>query len=660
MVKQYIFRGLALWVSLSFLCQAWASEIKDSESSSHGDKSADYQLVNTYKYPGFEVLQFNLQVLSHYSYLLISDGKCLAIDPGRDAAVYIKEAKSRKVKITGVFLTHSHADFIAGHIELADSLKCPIYMNKACKADFPHKSLQDGSALKIGNALIKFVETPGHTPDGMCAFVYGNPPKTAPDVIFTGDTLFVGSVGRPDLIGGDMPAAKLASMMFDSWNNKLAKAGDSAIIFPAHGAGSLCGAHLSDKPFSTIGEEKKSNIYLAHKSRNDFISAVLEDLPEAPQYFKHNAALNRKGPELVDWSRSLPLELPLASVVPDDENVYIIDLRKGDKYAEGHIPNSVNIGLRGRLETWTGIMALWGKRLILTGSKDEVLEALQRLPRVGYKPEYILIDTWIKAGKPLNKSELIAPEKLYGMMKQGKAPMIVDVRLPNEWIGLRIGNVINMPLNRLDKLSAKLEASEPVVAVCNSAYRSSMGVGILEKQGFKKVYSLKGGGEAWIKQGLPVYGSDSSKGASVKALRELKLAERISAADLKRMTMDIPDSFEIVDIRPPVYFSDYKIEGSKNVDISELINNPAYLTGAGPLVIVDRDGSLAMMIAGILSQKTQRPIKALHGGLEAYWTESEFQPQKTKQQPDAPEGKPFLKNKLPSPPKVNKLPSAGC
>ena len=198
---------------------------------------------------------------------------------------------------------------------------------------------------------------------------------------------------------------------------------------------------------------------------------------------------------------------------------------------------------------------------------------------------------------------------------------MVDVRLPSEWMGLRIGTVVNIPLTELAQKAGKLDKNQPVVAVCNSAYRSSMAMGILERAGFRQPASLSGGSEAWIEAGLPVIEATTSGGG---AKREVKLAERLSASELKRMLIDLPETFQVVDIRPASQYADYHLPQAENVDIAELLANPAYLTGAGPLVIVDRDGSLAMMVGGILSQKSQRPIKVLYGGLVAYWSETEL------------------------------------
>ncbi|HRZ86557.1 MAG TPA: rhodanese-like domain-containing protein, partial [bacterium] len=603
---------------------ARAGAVKDGESASHDDSAATYQVVDTYAFPGLTVKQFNLGVLSHYSYMLESGGEALVVDPGRDIDTYLETAKKDGVRIVGVFLTHSHADFVAGHTEFAKQVGCPVYINKAAGAEYAHEPLTEASDLKVGTAVVRFLATPGHTPDGMCGMVFSAADKKDPECVFTGDTLFIGSIGRPDLMGGTISAAALASMSYDTWHNKLSKLADPVKIFPAHGAGSLCGAHLSDRPVSTIGEEKAANPYMKHRSRGEFVAAVLDGLPEAPQYFKHNAAMNKKGPAPVDWIAPLPKEEEPGSKLSDPAAAYLSDIREPAAYAEAHIPNAVNIGLRGRLETWTGIMVPWGSPLVVCGSVPEVTEALKRLRRIGYDDvRYITFDAWKNAGMPVKKNDMITPRVLYDRMQKGDAPIIVDVRLPNEWMASRIGTVVNLPLNHLDELSSKLDPAQPAVAVCNSAYRSSMAVGVLERRGFSKAMSLAGGAEAWTAAGLPVIGAKPAAAAAAPVpLRSLGLPEQIDAAALARSLSDLPGTLEIVDIRPAAHFADYAIPGSRNADIAEVMKDPSYLAGSVPLVIVDRDGSVAMAVGGVLSQKTKREIKVLYGGVEAFWKAS--------------------------------------
>ena len=599
-----------------------AAAIHDAEAATHSDAAASYQIVNTYDFPGFKIVQLELAVLSHYSYMIISDGDCLVVDPGRDIFTYLDLAKKEGATIKGVLLSHSHADFVAGHVEFATRLGVPIYISKNANAEYDHQPLKEGDTIGVGQAILTMLETPGHTLDSMCAVVSSKQNPDKPLALLSGDTLFIGSVGRPDLMGGKVAASTLASMMFDTWTKKLSKLPDDVLVLPAHGAGSLCGAHLSDQPSSTIGQQRVGNSILQHKSRGEFIAAILDGLPNAPQYFAHDAALNRKGPPPVDWN---PASLPWvesSAELTNPSKYYVVDLRDAKSFAAGHIPGSVNIALQGRFETWTGIMVPWDARLVVAGNEEQLKQAVYRLNRVGYRPQCVSFDKWKQAGLPLKKSELIEPRTLHAQMQTPESPVIVDVRLPSEWMALRIGTIVNIPLNELAANSGKLDPRQQVVAVCNSAYRSSMAVGVLEREGFEHVASMDGGTEAWIAAGLPVFEAKAQGAVGGTPKRVVKLAERMSADELKRMIMDLPGTFQLLDIRPPEHFADYHLPGSQNVDVAEAIDNPAYLTGAGPLIIVDRDGSLATMVAGILSQKTERPIKVLFGGLQAYWSSS--------------------------------------
>jgi len=603
--------------------------IKDSESASHGDSASIHEIVNTYRYDGVEILQLNLAVLSHYSYIVASAKEAIIVDPDRDIQAYIDIAKEKGWTIKGVFLTHSNADFVAGHTEFTELLGCSIYQSKRSGAEYNIISLSDGKKISLGEIVIEFIDTPGHTPDGTSALIFSKN-DNLPKAILTGDALFVGSIGRPDLMGGTMSAAALAEMGYETWTKKLSKLDDSVVVLPGHGAGSLCGAHLRDEPSTTIGIEKATNPYLQHKGKNEFITAVLDGLPQAPQYFKHNAKMNRQGPPKVNWDEvAKTVEKPYGAVT-NINDYYVVDIREAESFAAGHIPNSVNIALRGRLETWVGIMVPWGSNLILCGTPDEISEAQHRLNRIGYDVKGVItFDDWKNSGLKIYSNKATEPQELYKSMKDGSAPMIVDVRLPTEWMGLRIGDVLNMPLNKLDELTTKLDMAEPVVIVCNSAYRSSMGIGLLERQNFKNVSSLKGGGQAWIEEGLPVIQATASGANSSESKRVINLPDIIDASQLKRMLMDLPGTFDLVDIRPAEYFADYSIPGAQNIDVAELLNNPAYLTGAGSLVLIDRDGTVALAVAGILSQKTERVIKVVFGGLNAYWKNDMGQPVKS-------------------------------
>jgi glyoxylase-like metal-dependent hydrolase (beta-lactamase superfamily II)/rhodanese-related sulfurtransferase len=628
-LQMHRFRLLAIALFIC-LCVATISyaEIKDDESATHDTSAAEYSIEAVYSGKNFKIIQFNLLVLSHFSYLIESNGKVLAVDPGRDIDVYLEYAQKNNLEWVGTFLTHSHADFVAGHREMNIRTGTPIYAGHQSGALYPHFQVKENDKIEVGNAVLKIIETPGHTPDGLCAVV-SEKKSTAPDFILTGDTIFVGGVGRPDLMEGTFSAAELAEMLFNSWNNKLSKLPDSTVVLPAHGAGSLCGAKLSDEPSSTIGQEKASNPYLKlSNNKSAFISKVLSGLSKAPGYFGENARINREGPAKVNWEKPYKSNITDFNKLSEKGDFYVVDIREPAEYSAEHIPNSVNISLRGRFETWTGIIIPWDSELIITGNKEDLKEAGKRLQRVGYQASSVLFEDYKVAGGKLIAGNLIEPGELYKKMKSGKAPIIVDVRLPKEWIGMKIGEVVNIPLNVLEQeVIGKLNPKDEIVAVCNSAFRSSLAIGLFERKGFKKVSNLKGGAEAWTDSGYPVIKAAAlphTEGSKeTKEFYSLGLPERIDPKDLIEMSKDLPGTFELIDIRTKEQVEDYNPLNAVQVDISLLIDSQLYLAGEVPLVIVDRDGTLAMMVGGILSRKTKRPIKVLRGGMEAFWKESE-------------------------------------
>lgn len=601
----------------------------DAEAASHGDEAASLQLVKEteIREPAFLFRQYNLGVLSHYSYLLASQGEAMIVDPARDVDRYLKDAEELKVRITRIYLTHSHADFVAGHVELAKKTGAAILVNRATGAGYPHEALDDGGVISFGAVKAQVLATPGHTPDGTCLAVFAPADAKQPRLLLTGDTLFIGSVGRPDLMGGTVSAAALAAMAWDSWTTKLAPLPDETRIFPAHGAGSLCGAHLSDKPVSTLGEQKRENAYLQYKDRNSFIMAMISGLPDAPQYFGHNAKMNHDGPSLVAWDAMPPALSPAEVEKQSQAGAWLVDFRDGRPFAKGHPAKAVNIGLRGRFETWTGIMIPWGQPLILIGSTDdEVREAAFRLHRIGYDaPAGYLkggVEAWKQAGLPMNTVTLVQPAELQAAIKGGTAPILVDVRLPSEWMGLRISdNLLNYPLNTLAVDARRLDKAMPVMTICNSAYRSSMGASVLLREGFAKTLNLDGGSEAWIQAGLPTLGATAPGAAAPAAGIFLNLPEPVSATDLARRMMELPGSMEIVDIRPGWQYGEFHIPGAASVPVDQLLNSPAFRVDKRPLVVVCRDGSLSASVAGALVEKGSRPIRFLRGGMMSYFDE---------------------------------------
>ncbi len=418
-------------------------------------------------------------------------------------------------------------------------------------------------------------------------------------------------------------------MGFESWTGKLSKLPDGTKIFPAHGAGSLCGAHLSDKPVATIGEERASNPYLKHKDVASYVMAVLDGLPEAPQYFKHNAKLNHDGPPPLKRDVLPPTLEPAAAAEQSAKGAWLVDVRDAAEFSRLHPRGAINIGIRGRFETWTGTMIPWGAPFILLGAAPEVREAASRLHRIGYdSPAGSIgggLEAWVKAGLPTQSVALVKPVDLHGQMKQGKAPIVLDVRLPAEWMALRIGQALNIPITKLSDAGAKLDRKMPILAVCNSAYRSSMAAGVLQKLGFQDLRNLEGGSEAWITAGLPTLGPGAQAGhapaAAVPAGVHVNLPDPISPEDLARRLLDLPGTIEVIDLRPAPQFAEFNLPGSTNAPIEQALAGEAYLADKRPLVIVCRDGYLSASVAGALVQKLTRPVRYLVGGVSRYYDE---------------------------------------
>ena len=358
---------------------------------------------------------------------------------------------------------------------------------------------------------------------------------------------------------------------------------------------------------------------------------------------------------------------------------WLLDVREAGLFSAGHVPGSINIPIRGRFETWVGTMIPWGKPFIIIGSEKEVEEAKFRLTRIGYdQPAGYLeggVQAWEKDARSVKTVKLVKPRDLNEQIQMGSAPVLVDVRLPKEWMGLRIADkMLNMPINTLHLEAVRLDPAMPVMTICNSAYRSSMGASVLLKAGFKDVRNLEGGSQAWIEAGFPTYSSKKVEGKEGGAPSTyVDLPERMSVQDLAQRLLDLPGSLEIADIRPQWQFEEYHIPGSANIAVSEVLHNPALLVGKSPLVIVCRDGSLSAAVAGAIFSKSERPIKYLLGGVSQYWDEMMLPPgivnesgiQKgleiPKDQPIQKPQPPSGEKTVPPPPKPKKKrANAGC
>lgn len=608
---------------------------QDVERAAHGFDAAAPQVAFEERHQDFVLRQYQLGCLSQLTYLLGSGGEAAVIDPQRDVAHYERDAKELGLTIKWVVLTHTNADFVAGHTELAERLGAKILISAESHSQFPHEPLRDGDTRRLGSVTLEFWATPGHTLDCMTTLVHVPTAPVDPAFILTGDTLFIGGIGRPDLMGGDVTPVKLAEKGYESIQ-RLKALPEGTKVLPAHGAGSLCGAHLSPETVSTIGDEHRTNPYFKVKSRASFISQMISGLPTAPQYFGYNVALNRAGPPVVTWTDELPPALAPEDVQQRIANgAWVVDLRSAADYGREHLSGSVNIDVRGRLDTWTGIVVPFDADLLLVGNDDEVRETVFRFRRIGLDRigGYLQggMAAWQAAGLPVRSSKLLTPEALSEAIDAGTEPFLVDVRSPSEHEELRIGNYANIPVTEASSFEKVLDKSQPVVFVCNSAYRSSMAVGLAERQGFEDVGSLQGGLDAWLNASLPVLGSGNTQELMATASHDSRLPmampEAMEPEAVARGLMDQPELYSVIDIRPRWQFDEFHIEGAHNMPPASVM---VFIERLDPLlrpIVVDRDGTLAFAVAGAVQQSlgsTHGTIRALVGGTAAYWSRIEI------------------------------------
>jgi hydroxyacylglutathione hydrolase len=451
--------------------------------------------------------QFYLGCMAHASYLLVSGDEAVVVDPQRDVEIYIEAAKRHGAAIRHVFETHLHADFVSGHNELALRTGARIYIGPNSGATVPHVAVHDGFELQVGMFRIKVLETPGHTPESICLVVTDEEKTSQPWAVLTGDTLFVGDVGRPDLSKA-FSAPVLAGMLFDSLHNKLLTLPDDVIVYPGHGAGSLCGRNLGTSRSSAIRTERLTNYALKIKTREEFICQLTTNLPPRPDYFPHDAQINRAGaPALGD----LP---ELAAVNPKElseilrEGGVAIDVRTADEFAAGHVPGSINIPLSGQFASWAGTLVdLNGRPVLIADTPEQLDEARTRLARIGLDLERGYLDGgvhgWEKAGFEFESFEQIRVRDLSARL-ESEGVRVLDVRRAPEWHAGHIGVAIHHPLDGFRANLPNLNGTETVFVICKGGYRSAIACSLLQRAGFKDVINVVGGFDAWSKAGLPV------------------------------------------------------------------------------------------------------------------------------------------------------------
>jgi hydroxyacylglutathione hydrolase len=465
-----------------------------------------------------KIQQYYLACLSHASYMITDERTKTAavVDPQRDIDQYLADAKAGGYTIKHVFLTHFHADFIAGHIELRDKAGATIHLGRRAEAEFECVQMKDGDVVEFGDVKLKIMETPGHTPEGISILVY-DLAKSAdePLAVLTGDTLFIGDVGRPDLLASiGVTADELADMLYESITNKLVKLPDATLVYPAHGAGSMCGKSLSKETVSTIGEQKKFNYALQPMNREAFKAIVTADQPETPDYFVHDAILNRKeraslGDAMEKTLKPLSLDEVLALGKSGSQ---LLDVRDGIDFEGGHLKGSLSIALSGKYATWAGSMLSHEKPIVVIAEEGGEEEAVMRLGRIGLDnvAGYLAggMNALASRDDLVERTERVtAPalaEWLAGKRPDaGAAPIVVDVRSEAEHAGGHIADALNIPLTHLDERIGEIPAGRPVAVHCEGGYRSAIAASLLQKLGRRDVHDMVGGYKAWLAAKLP-------------------------------------------------------------------------------------------------------------------------------------------------------------
>jgi hydroxyacylglutathione hydrolase len=460
--------------------------------------------------------QFYLNCLAHASYLVGDEGAKLAIvvDPQRDIDQYLALAEQHDLRIAHVVLTHFHADFLAGHLELRDRTGAQIYLGASARAEYAFTPLADGDAIQFGAVKVQCLTTPGHTAESISLLVYDLATNAAaPRAVLTGDTLFVGDVGRPDLrVALGWSAADLGGMLYDSIRTKLLPLADATLIYPAHGAGSLCGKALSKETVSTIGEQRRSNYALQPMTKEAFVELVTADQPDAPPYFNYDAVLNTKERQVLDEAiatGSNPLTLDDVLTL-QRSGVQVLDSRDPNEFAAAHLAGSINVGLGGQFASWAGTVLNRERPIVVIADPGRERETTLRLGRIGFDQVVGYLQDGLLSLK--TRPELTATtERLSAQVAADRLalkvpPQLLDVRAPREYAAKHIPGSLNLSLNHLTERVQALDAGRPVLVHCAGGYRSSIAASLLQQRGFADVSEMAGGIAAWETAGLPVEG----------------------------------------------------------------------------------------------------------------------------------------------------------
>ena len=452
--------------------------------------------------------QFYLGCLAHASYLIGSEGVAAVVDPQRDVDQYLETAQANGLVIKYVIETHLHADFVSGHRELADRTNAEIVFSEKAGAAFPHVGVKDGDELRVGNILLTVIETPGHTPESISVLAVSTATAVRPTRLFTGDTLFIGEVGRPDLVGSKgFTAEQMAGLLYDSLHEKLLRLPDEVEVYPAHGAGSMCGRNISRERMSTIGEQRKFNYALQPMTREAFITMMTTDLPEVPAYFAADSEINRTGAAALRFSEVQALS-PESVQKSKHRGRIVLDVRPATAFGTAHLAGSLNIGLDGQFASWAGSLIPVGTPIVIVAD-DQVgaIEAVTRLARVGLESVEGYLDGgiygWDKAGFPVERVPQMPVDELNSRIEEGSSLQIIDVRRPTEYVVEHVRGARNAQLSGLREIAKHFDKTRPTVVVCGSGYRSSTATSLLTEMGFTDLYNLVGGTAAWVNARYP-------------------------------------------------------------------------------------------------------------------------------------------------------------
>lgn len=448
------------------------------------------------------IKQLYTDCISEAAYYIESNGEAVVIDPLRDTDEYIRLATERKAVIKYIFETHFHADFVSGHLDLSKKTSAPIVYGPHTVTSFPVKIAKDGEVYKLGNISFTVLHTPGHTLESSCYLLKDENGKD--HAIFTGDTLFVGDVGRPDLSSGDMSKEELAGIMYDTIQQKILPLADEVLVYPAHGAGSSCGKNLGLNTFSTIGEEKQNNYALQPQSKEAFIAAITDGLEDAPKYFSVNAKINKEGYNSLDEIKAKGLTAFTVEAFKNkmSEDILVVDTRPADIFTEGFVPGSIFIGLEGRFAEWAGNLLSFNKTLLLITEKGKEEETVIRLARVGFATieGYLKggFDAWQKAGENVDMIISVEADELAMDIPFDPYLQVIDVRKEIEFADGHVKAAINMPLADMTDVAmiAGFEENQNLYIHCGGGYRSVIACSLLKKQGVHNLRNVAGG---WAK-----------------------------------------------------------------------------------------------------------------------------------------------------------------